>query len=408
MTRFLLIFLLAFTSFAPAQEDGSKKSLPDYWMTDFSAARAKAAETKKPLLAVFSTTWCGPCQALVKNVYPVARVEKALEEFVCVYVDGDEHRDLTKKYKVRGFPTFIFEDHEGNETRREAGAPPAADDFIAFVRDEMPPAPPMPEKPAILGEGVEDPQAVAILKGFGEGAASFSGKVTVTEADVGDEMDLMFMGPPVESSPPFQGDFHFMRTAEGESIFVSSGRAPGLALYRNGDECLSRVTARAEGGPSLATAWDDLRLVLDAAALGEWAEGGSRWKKSNEKDATTIYTTTITPTMFEPVSEADDDGMMIIDPLAVKVIRGEMSIVVNAQAQVQKLDLRVIRSNPAAAMAIMMEDAEESGAEVLDFEALQDMDPIDGAVHHYTFVRGDVSQSKRLSRVLADFRAIME
>ena len=63
----------------------------------------------------FSADWCNPCKALKK----IIEDNDFEAEFTEVNVDQDF--DLVSKYAVRGFPTLIAVDNEGNEVKRFVG-----------------------------------------------------------------------------------------------------------------------------------------------------------------------------------------------------------------------------------------------------------------------------------------------
>jgi len=111
--------------------------LPDYFLTDMAKAKQQAAAKNKPILTVFSTSWCAPCQAMVKNLYPLAEVKKGLADYVCVYVDGDKEKTIMQKYKIEGFPTFVVIDKDGRELGRFIGAKHNANDFLKAVQNAL-------------------------------------------------------------------------------------------------------------------------------------------------------------------------------------------------------------------------------------------------------------------------------
>jgi tetratricopeptide (TPR) repeat protein len=118
------------TTGAVAAEGEGKPNLPAQWLTNLDAAKAKAAETNKPVLAVFSTSWCGPCQMMVRDIYPQPEVIAALNNWVPVYVDGDVYTDLVSQYEVPGFPTFIVMNAKGEEQGRFVGGAGSPKSFL--------------------------------------------------------------------------------------------------------------------------------------------------------------------------------------------------------------------------------------------------------------------------------------
>jgi len=107
--------------------------LPDQWLQDFQKADEVAKREKKPILAVFSTSWCGPCQEMIKSVYPQKDVIVELNNWVPVYVDGDEFRDLAKSHNIIGFPTHILFDTNGVESARFVGGAADAAEFLKRI-----------------------------------------------------------------------------------------------------------------------------------------------------------------------------------------------------------------------------------------------------------------------------------
>lgn len=55
------------------------------------------------VLAVFSTSWCGPCRQLKSALSANSR-----EDVEYVYIDVDHHQPLATKYQVRSVPTLLL------------------------------------------------------------------------------------------------------------------------------------------------------------------------------------------------------------------------------------------------------------------------------------------------------------
>jgi len=83
------------------------------WKTDLDSALSEAKGSGKLVMADFYTDWCGWCKKLDKDTYSDTSVEEIASQFVCVKVNGDTHRDLAARYRVRGYPMIIFLDQDG-------------------------------------------------------------------------------------------------------------------------------------------------------------------------------------------------------------------------------------------------------------------------------------------------------
>lgn len=70
-------------------------------------------------LLKFSASWCTPCSVLAKTIDSIIDKPALLANIESV--DVDENPDLPVQYGVRGVPTLIVIDDEGNELRRSTG-----------------------------------------------------------------------------------------------------------------------------------------------------------------------------------------------------------------------------------------------------------------------------------------------
>ncbi|MDG2222220.1 MAG: thioredoxin family protein [Rubripirellula sp.] len=129
--RRIEVFQQVFVTVQPVPAGGGH-DLPDYWLTDFEKAREKSAETGKPVLAMFSASWCGPCKMMIANVYPTDEAKQALAPFVPVYIDSEQQVDLATKNEVRAYPTFICFDTEGESLGQHVGGG-GVDDFVSML-----------------------------------------------------------------------------------------------------------------------------------------------------------------------------------------------------------------------------------------------------------------------------------
>ncbi len=111
------------------------KSVPTGWTEDFEAARQQAAKEGKLILMDFSgSDWCGWCRKMDEEVFSQDRfVREATKKFVLVMVDSPNDRSilsklargqnagLKEKYKVRGFPSVVIVNPDGEVVKRHSG-----------------------------------------------------------------------------------------------------------------------------------------------------------------------------------------------------------------------------------------------------------------------------------------------
>ncbi len=114
---FLVLFVCGFTLGCSAEQGSGSIS----WLHSYEDAISKAKSEEKPLMIDIYTDWCGWCKKLDKDTFTDSKVIELSASFVCLKVDGDKSEELTKKYDVRGYPTIVFTDSDGNKIGGGAG-----------------------------------------------------------------------------------------------------------------------------------------------------------------------------------------------------------------------------------------------------------------------------------------------
>jgi thioredoxin 1 len=111
-----------------------------FFKGNFKDALDKAKTENKLVFMDAYASWCGPCKAMQKNVFPDPLVGKVFDDkFVSVAYDMEigEGLELSAKYPVKGYPTLLFLSPDGNIVRSELGGRDAAG-LIALANEVKP------------------------------------------------------------------------------------------------------------------------------------------------------------------------------------------------------------------------------------------------------------------------------
>lgn len=98
------------------------------WNTSIKTARKAAAESKKPILMLFTgSDWCPWCVKLEKEILSKKEFKDWAADNVILYIAdakggpdklSEEGRKLMKEHDLRGFPSIIITDAEGKKLGR--------------------------------------------------------------------------------------------------------------------------------------------------------------------------------------------------------------------------------------------------------------------------------------------------
>ena len=106
------------------------------WQSDLDGALDSAKSSGDPIMVDFYTDWCHWCKKMDSDTYCDSRVNELARDFICVQIDAENKPDLARKYSVRGYPTVIFLDSEGQVMQSVSGYR-GPDDFARIMEDVL-------------------------------------------------------------------------------------------------------------------------------------------------------------------------------------------------------------------------------------------------------------------------------
>ena len=108
---------------AVAVEDTNPAKGINWYDGTVDEAFAEAKQTGKPIYLYWGAVWCPPCHAIAATVFKSPEFIERSKLFIPVYLDGDNENAQAygEQFGVRGYPTMIVFDSNGDELTRIPG-----------------------------------------------------------------------------------------------------------------------------------------------------------------------------------------------------------------------------------------------------------------------------------------------
>lgn len=95
---------------------------PVTWRTDFRQAVRESQATGKPLLIVFTASWCHWCHKMADQTFGNSQISQRVNEtYVPVLVDADVEREFYERSGANGLPTILVTSSELKTYRKITG-----------------------------------------------------------------------------------------------------------------------------------------------------------------------------------------------------------------------------------------------------------------------------------------------
>lgn len=132
---FPFLILVAFSVILFFRAGGSKAPMPGVFAAGltFEQAQTEAAASGKPVLALVTADWCGPCQSLKRGALSDPRVVELIRNnAVPVYLEEASAMAHIQTLGVRAYPTTVILRDGQVDQMIEGGASP--DDYLRTLR----------------------------------------------------------------------------------------------------------------------------------------------------------------------------------------------------------------------------------------------------------------------------------
>ena len=126
MTKFIKGAIFSISIIVALHVNGVGNAVPDTYdwfegADGYDDVFEIAKSEKRPLIVYFHVDWCGYCKYLNEEFLDDSDVDDYISNYLRVKInpeDGEEERDISKRYGVKGYPTFLITHPHLNRVKR--------------------------------------------------------------------------------------------------------------------------------------------------------------------------------------------------------------------------------------------------------------------------------------------------
>lgn len=109
---------------------------PDHQIiaSNYADAIAESGKYGMPIFVYFEADWCDWCKKMKSEALSDSKVKEIMKNYVVVYVNTDQNRDLAKKFEVRVVPSYAITNCEEAKLKSGEGFKEAGE-FALWLRD---------------------------------------------------------------------------------------------------------------------------------------------------------------------------------------------------------------------------------------------------------------------------------
>jgi thiol-disulfide isomerase/thioredoxin len=101
----------------------------------YQEAMKRSASEGKPVLVMFTASWCSWCNKFKKEVLIDPAVKSACSKYLFTMVDADQEKVAVRKFGVTGLPSFVITNSKEQKLKSQDGFMDAAR-FVQFLDDQ--------------------------------------------------------------------------------------------------------------------------------------------------------------------------------------------------------------------------------------------------------------------------------